>query len=138
MTLDPKTQGLFSWNELMTTDLEGAKRFHGALFGWAYEQETIAGGPMAGTPYVTARVKGDCAAGLMNKPADPHIPSCWGAYVTVDDLDAALAKAGELGGGVVEPPMPVKDYGRIAFIRDPQGAVLGLWEFAKQGTLKSG
>ena len=35
---DPyKQQGAFSWFELMTTDVEGAKKFYTQLFGWETE-----------------------------------------------------------------------------------------------------
>jgi hypothetical protein len=29
--------GHFHWNELLTGDVEGAKRFYGAIFGWQFE-----------------------------------------------------------------------------------------------------
>ena len=34
--------GAFGWNELMTTDVEAARSFYGALFGW--ETEDYPGG----------------------------------------------------------------------------------------------
>jgi len=33
-----KQQGAFSWSELMTTDVEGAKKFYTNLFGWKTEE----------------------------------------------------------------------------------------------------
>lgn len=45
--------GAFSWSELMTTDVEAAKRFYGALFGW--ETEEFLG---AGMPYTLIKVNG--------------------------------------------------------------------------------
>ena len=132
MTLDPKTHGVFSWNELMTTDLQAARKFYGGLFGWTFEEMPISDGPMAGTSYVSAKAGGECAAGMMTKPPQPaHIPPYWGAYVTVDDMEASLAKVKELGGGVLLPKTPIKDMGAFAIIQDPQGAVLGLFEFQK-------
>lgn len=45
----------------------------------------------------------------------------WGTYITVDDVDATVAKA-ELGGKVLMPPMDVLSVGKFALIQDPQGA----------------
>ena len=53
----------------------------------------------------------------------------WMGYVTVENLEASVAKAGELGAevlkGITAIPM-----GRFAILADPQGAVVGLWQFA--------
>jgi uncharacterized protein len=53
----------------------------------------------------------------------------WMGYVTVENLEASLAKATELGAevhkGITTIPM-----GRFAIIGDPQGAIIGLWQFA--------
>jgi len=52
--------GAFSWSELMTTDVEAAKRFYGALFGW--ETEEFLG---AGMPYTLIKVNGEPVGGMM-------------------------------------------------------------------------
>ena len=44
-----------------------------------------------------------------------------------DDLDAALAKVGELGGGTVAGPIDIQ-IARIAVVHDPQGAVFALYD----------
>lgn len=50
-------------------------------------------------------------------------------YVYEPDLPAALRRAVELGGSVVEEPMPLPEgYGSIAFFADPTGTVVGLWD----------
>ncbi|HEX9032362.1 MAG TPA: VOC family protein [Streptosporangiaceae bacterium] len=47
-------------------------------------------------------------------------------YVAVPDLQAALDKAGQLGGHTVQPPMDVPDGPTIAFFSDPAGNRIGL------------
>ncbi len=120
MSLDPmKQHGVFSWNELMTTDVEAAKSFYSALFGW---QIRDADGPM---PYSMAKVGEQDVAGIM--PMAPEAqgqPPAWGAYVTVDDVDACASKTEQLGGKVVLPAQDIPDVGRFAVISDPQGAIL--------------
>jgi hypothetical protein len=46
----------------------------------------------------------------------------------VDDLDATLVKAEELGGKTVVQPMPITGVGTFAMIQDPDGVMLGLFE----------
>jgi uncharacterized protein len=55
-------------------------------------------------------------------------PPSWTNYVTVPDADAAAARARELGGGVVDDAFDVLDVGRMAVLRDTQGAVLAVWQ----------
>ena len=64
----------------------------------------------------------------MGKPpgAPATMPSMWGCYVTVADVDETLAKVRSLGGSVLMEPMEVKGVGRMAVIQDPQGATLSV------------
>jgi len=52
----------------------------------------------------------------------------WLGYVTVEDVDATAAKAAKLGGLIAMPPFDVPDVGRIAVLKDPQGAAIGLFK----------
>ena len=57
----------------------------------------------------------------------------WMPYITVDDLDATLAKVEGLGGSVIMPAMAIpNDGGRIAIIKDPQGVATGLAQYKKK------
>ncbi len=51
--------------------------------------------------------------------------AAWGVYFAVDDTDAAVARAVELGGSIIQP---IRDspYGRIGVVADDQGAVFSL------------
>lgn len=129
MALDCKTQGIFSWNELMTTDVEAAKAFYGKLFGWTYDDMPISEGCMAGSTYAVAKVQGESAAGLMGTVPGQNMPPMWGAYVTVTSIDQSLAETEKLGGKVLVPKTPIPGMGFFAVIADPQGAGLGIFEF---------
>ncbi len=116
-----KTHGAFSWNELMTTDVEGAKKFYAGLFGWEYEL-------FEGMEYSVVKAAGqkEGQAGIMTMPPDvpPGTRPSWGGYVTVDDVDATAQKAKSLGGQLLFGPMDIPKVGRFAVIQDPQGAVI--------------
>jgi predicted enzyme related to lactoylglutathione lyase len=55
----------------------------------------------------------------------------WLAYVLVDDVAAATAKAKKLGATVMKDVTDVMDAGSFSIITDPTGAMLGLWQSKK-------
>jgi uncharacterized protein len=61
-------------------------------------------------------------------PQAEGTPEGWTNYVTVENLEASIAKAREFGGKVCQD-ITVLQMGRFAIIRDPRGAVVGLWQF---------
>ena len=65
------------------------------------------------------------AAGLMQERSGSPI-AYWLAYFSVDDADAAVAKAMELGAGVVVPTESMEGVGRFAVLTDPGGAAFGV------------
>src|SRR6266508_146247 len=117
------TPGTFSWVDLQTDDLDGARRFYGALFGWSYEDVPIGDGAV----YSMARVQGHNVAGLGERQ-DESMPPHWNCYVTVANADAGAARAVELGATLLAEPFDVFDAGRMAAFADPQGAVLSVWQ----------
>jgi len=48
-------------------------------------------------------------------------------YVQVEDVQAALNKAGELGGKTLVPPVDIPT-GSFAWFADPEGNTVGLWK----------
>ena len=115
--------GTFSWVDLQTDDLDGAKQFYGALLGWSYDDIPIG----EGSVYSMAQVQGHNVAGLGERQ-DESIPPHWNCYVTVADVDASAARAAELGANILAPPFDVFDAGRMSAFADPQGAVLSIWQ----------
>src|SRR4029450_9923815 len=118
---DRYEQGTFSWTDLATPSAEASKGFYGGLFGWEFEDTPI---PEDGV-YVMARIGGR-AAGAMFETTERH--PAWASYVTVDDVDAATARAAELGADVLGEPFDVMDAGRMSAIRDRSGAVFCPWQ----------
>ena len=128
--MDECRHGTFSWCELITTDVEAAKAFYSQLFGWTMEPVTHE--VDEGMQYNLVKVDGTEIGGIMAVPPHaPGMPPCWGTYVTVDDVDAAAGKAGELGGDVVVPLTDIPGVGRFCVIRDPQGATISMITYLK-------
>jgi uncharacterized protein len=112
--------GVFVWDELGTTDADGAQRFYEEVFGWTTKD--------MGEEFGGYRIfqRGDeQLAGLMANPR-PEIPAMWTPYIGVDDTDALCKKATELGAQTIVEPMDVPTVGRFAILKDPQGAVFGI------------
>jgi len=109
--------------ELNTTDVSKAKSFYGALFDWKLEDVEM--GP--GFTYTMIGVGGGTGGGIMQQMI-PGASSSWLAYVLVDDIAAATAKAKSLGAKVMKDVTEVSGMGWLSIIVDPTGAPLGLWK----------
>ncbi|MCG7588361.1 VOC family protein [Photobacterium sp. OFAV2-7] len=117
-----KQHGAFSWSELVTDDPEKAIAYYKDVIGWEVEAM-----PMPEGVYHVLKVDGEPVAGIMAKPEEySEMPNCWGTYITVDDVDATLAKAESAGGKAVYPPMDVPGVGRMCAIADVGGAVVSI------------
>lgn len=117
-----KLHGAFSWNELLTADVAGAKAFYGELLGW-----TLQDTGEFGRDYTLAKAGETTVGGIMAIPEEAKgMPPSWGAYVTVDDVDKLLPQVEKLGGRVIVPPRDIPGLGRFMVIQDPQGAMLSL------------
>ena len=121
---DFKRHGVFSLNELITTDLTSAKEFYSELLGWTFtETKTI-----YGNPYLVVHREGTIVGGMMLK--DGNVPDdvipCWDPYITVDDIEASAKRVEKLGGEVILPPTDIPKVGRFCVIKDPQGISLNL------------
>jgi len=107
------------WNELLTTDLDAAAAFYTAVLGVEWEQQD-----MGGEPYWLLKSEGRPVAGAM-VPAQ-QMPAQWSVYLNVDDVDATVARAEELGGKQLMPAFDVPGVGRLGILVDPQGAMFAL------------
>lgn len=117
--------GTLLWTELHTADPEAAIHFYGTLFGWRHEEMSA-----PGLAYRVLSVRdGEQAAGafggvapLQGEPA----AAAWVPYFAVADPDATEAAVRANGGGVVMSPQDLPGVGRVAWLRDPAGAVFAV------------
>ncbi|HTK87807.1 MAG TPA: VOC family protein [Nitrospiraceae bacterium] len=117
----PPARGQFSWNELTSSDNTGAMDFYQKIFGWE-KQDQMDMGAM-GT-YIMYGKNGKMYGGMMN--AAPGMPIAWLPYVMVDSADKAAERSTAAGGSTILPPMEVPGGDRVAVLRDPQGAAVGV------------
>ena len=100
------------WFEVLSNDYDAAVAFYENVFGW--DTHTMSDSP--DFRYTTLGKDEHALAGIM--AADG--PSHWSAYLMVEDTDAAVTRAVELGGSVGDAAVDTP-YGRLATIADPSG-----------------
>jgi predicted enzyme related to lactoylglutathione lyase len=111
--------GAMAWNELASPDLDGSAAFYTGLFGWSVE-------PVEGMEMPYRMIKNGVANNGGMRPVMPPEPPNWLVYFGIDDIDAAVAKASELGATTMMGSTDI-GMGRIAVLQDPQGAVFALF-----------
>jgi predicted enzyme related to lactoylglutathione lyase len=113
-----------SWIDLTVDEAERVRDFYAAVAGWrpqavdmgGYDDYNLCAGD--GTP-----VAGICHARGENEGLPPH----WLIYITVDDLDEAVAACEAHGGRVVRAPVSLAG-GRMCVLADPAGAVAAYFQ----------
>jgi predicted enzyme related to lactoylglutathione lyase len=119
--VDPVETGRFVWHDLMSKDVNAAKRFYGSLFGWRFED-----GKRGDRPYTLARLASEPVAGIVDVGALPNAGAQWLTFMAVADVDKTVAQVRSDGGEILLEPREVPSIARAAVIADPQGAPLGL------------
>ena len=112
--------GALSWNELNTRDVEGAKTFYGAVFGWAFEDNDMG---EAGR-YTTILLGEDMVGGILDmteRDVPEQVPAHWQVYFAVEDTDATIDQTKQRGGSVMVEPIDIPA-GRFSILTDPHGA----------------
>jgi uncharacterized protein len=118
--------GAWSWAQLYTRDPARAPSFYAEVFGW--ESEPLGEVTMFSRPgYVGGEpeqpVPRDVVAGMapMGDEFPPEVPPHWRIDFWVDDVDATVERAEELGGRAVVPAFDTEIF-RQAVVADPAGA----------------
>ena len=137
----PPPSGTFSWEELITDDIESAKMFYHELFGWqahdvdlsdTTRDRTAGYGTDSYTVFTCANETD--AIGAIRPPFNPPdntIPDntiespTWVTYLSTRDVSVTIAKAKTLGARV-QVETYVSTVGRLAILVDPTGAIFGL------------
>jgi hypothetical protein len=114
--------GRFVWHDLITRDPAACRKFYGELLGWDFRQTT-----RNGRTYILARSGGRYTGGIAAAPANaPEGPAVWLPYLAVKDLETRISDARAGGAQLLVSPIVIEPFGRVAVIRDPQKAPIGL------------
>jgi predicted enzyme related to lactoylglutathione lyase len=116
--------------EIPADDVQRAKQFYGAIFGWQLEDipemdytivRTTDVDPETQMPTTPGAING----GMMQRTQDAPGPVL---TIDVDSIDEALKQVESAGGSVVRPRTEIPGMGAFAYFTDTEGNTLGLWE----------
>jgi uncharacterized protein len=119
--------GSLCWNEVLTRDADTDKPFYQQVFGWTAGRPQFEGAP---DTYTVWEVDGRPVGGMMQMSDEyfpAEVPPHWSVCFAVEDADATVAKARELGATIANGPMDMP-IGRFAGIIDPQGASFAIMQ----------
>jgi len=113
--------GTFCWESLITTDKKGAAAFYTKVV------DGLSVGDFNGN-MTLSRGKGpmDGVADLGEAP--PGVPAHWVSHIVVANLKESRDRAQKLGAKILMAEIVVPTVGKIAFVNDPVGAVVSLFE----------
>ncbi|MEJ2885280.1 VOC family protein [Actinomycetospora aeridis] len=110
--------------EITGRDPEALRRWFGELFAWDFDEpSTVAEGISDPGRYHFTAPEGGIPGGVAGGPG--YTPGTL-FYVAVDDVEAALARAEELGGRRVFGPAAAPSGLVVGHLADPEGNVVGL------------
>lgn len=122
MQVDGYENGVPSWVDLGTTDLDKSVAFYTELFGWDAQDQ----GEEAGH-YHICLLRGLPVAGI-GPLMDGSGHARWTTYVNVTDANDTAERITKEGGTVVMGPMDVMGQGHLVVAFDPAGAAFGAWQ----------
>jgi len=113
--------GTFCWADLSTGDPAVAKQFYEGLFGWK-----IAAAEKYPPDYLVIQNREQLIAGMTPVAyRNPNVPPHWMLFFLAGDVDGSAAKAKELGGTQLVPPVSAGS-ARMSVLADPQGAAFSI------------
>lgn len=122
MKEDPNKMSTFVHMELSTSDVNAAKEFYQAIFGWQYHDMEMPGGS-----YTIVMAGEQSIGGFQTNPM-PEVPNNWLGYVGVESVARAIEAVESHGGKVLVPETEVGGMGKLAVFTDPQGAAFAVWQ----------
>jgi len=115
--------------EVTASDPKRAQKFYEEVFGWKAQ-------PMPEMNYTVWRTAetddkgmikkpGAINGGMMKKNKDVKSPTI---VMNVKDIDESLKHIVKLGGKIIKNKVPVGDMGFMAYFKDTEDNVMGLWQ----------
>jgi predicted enzyme related to lactoylglutathione lyase len=119
--------GEVCWTDLQTKDVQAAKSFYAAVFGWRYEDLPTPDG----RSYSKAFLGDDLVTVIA--PQNPQQEAAgtaaqWNIYFAAADAAAVAEEAPHAGGSVQFGPEEVADTGVMVFLELPGGGSTGVWQ----------
>ena len=122
--------------EIMTDDLERAKKFYGDVFGWEFSvwkgENGPDGGPFEYTMIMTKVGEKGINGGMMKRnapaPTEGTSANAFVCTMEVADYDATAAAILAGGGALQMPKMDMAGVGFLGYFKDTEGNLFGLMQ----------
>ncbi|MGD0729418.1 MAG: VOC family protein [Candidatus Micrarchaeaceae archaeon] len=120
--------------EVPATNLARAKKFYSAVFEWELEDVPGMNYTMVRTIAVDKKTRmpkkpGAINGGMMKKGGVFKAPTL---TVDVGNIDKAVVRVKKAGGKLAMKKQKVMDMGYIAYVKDTEGNLVGIWETVKR------
>ena len=122
MRVSEYAPGVPCWVDLGSPDVEAAKAFYSALFGWVAQPSP----PEAGG--YTIFHLGDSPVAAVGPLTNEGQPPTWIWYAATPDADEVARRVEASGGKVLLAPFDVLDAGRMAVFLDASGTPFSIWQ----------
>ncbi len=120
--------------EIPADNIARARKFYSTVFGWKMNEipemhytqiGTVEANRMGirGVPNEPGAING----GLIERREAVKNPVI---YINVKNIDQAAATIETNGGKIIQAKSPVGSFGFAAYFSDPEGNVVGLWQYA--------
>src|SRR5512145_204792 len=120
------THGAIEWIEIPARDPDASAKFYEGVFGWKIQRKP----EMEEYPMFMA---GEHVGGGFTKSATPMSEVGILLHISVDDIDASLAKVKQSGGSTIQEKKQITpEIGWWAIFRDPAGNSIGLYQSARK------
>jgi predicted enzyme related to lactoylglutathione lyase len=115
----PRLPGKFVWGDLVTDDVQAARKFYSQLLGWTFQDIG---------DYTICANDGRPLCGMFQRarPAGSNAKPRWFGYISVANVGRAQKAAVSGGGKVLAAPMKMPNRGEQAVFADAEGAVFGV------------
>ncbi len=117
--------GTIIWRDLTVPDAAAIRDFYARVVGW--RAQPVSMGNYNDFNMLPPDTEEPAAGICYARGTNADLPPQWLIYVVVEDVDQSAADCVKLGGAVVAPPRGMAG-GRFCVIRDPAGAVCGLYQ----------
>jgi predicted enzyme related to lactoylglutathione lyase len=119
---------VFRW-QILSPEPAKSAAFYEKLFDWKLSRANE-----LGYRELSSGVAGSIAGGVW--PAPPAERSFIQLFIEVDDIDASVAKATNLGAQVLVPKSALPDGDVMAILEDPSGLSFGVCQLRSSGKTK--
>jgi len=125
-TVNTYPQGAPCWADVQTPDVDAAKTFYAAVFGWRFEDHPTPDGRSYAMAFLGDEVVATIAP--QSPMRAPGSAARWNVYLAAEDARSIAGDAVHAGGAVQFGPEAVGDTGVMVFLDPPGGGTTGVWQ----------